>query len=47
MTPFAGKQASEKLIAFLASIERTTSVRDLTALLALDAGRSIDQAGAA
>ena len=34
MTPFASEQASEMLIAFLGSIELTTSVRNMTALLA-------------
>jgi 2-methylcitrate dehydratase len=45
MTPFAGKAASEKLIAFLASIDGATGVRDLTALLALDTSKNIDQVG--
>src|SRR5712671_968311 len=45
MTPFSGKQLSEQLIAFLASIEHAASVRNLTALLAFDASKKVDQAG--
>jgi 2-methylcitrate dehydratase len=46
MTPFAGKPACEKLVAFLASVEHTASVRDMTALLALDISKNIDRVGA-
>jgi 2-methylcitrate dehydratase len=46
MTPFAGKPTTEKLAAFLASIERADSVRELTALLAFDASASIERAAA-
>jgi 2-methylcitrate dehydratase len=46
MRPFAGDAATEKLVAFLASIERTANVRDLTALLAFDASAIIDRAAA-
>jgi 2-methylcitrate dehydratase len=47
MTPFSGQPACEKLIAFLASIERSSNVREFTGLLALDIGRTIDQVRAA
>jgi 2-methylcitrate dehydratase len=46
MRPFAGEPATEKLVAFLASIERSANVRDLTALLAFDASAIIDRAAA-
>ena len=42
MRPFAGKPACEKLVAFLDSIDRTSSVRDLAALLAFDVGADIN-----
>jgi 2-methylcitrate dehydratase len=46
MRPFAGDRATEKLVAFLGSIDRTASVRDLTALLAFDGGASVSRAAA-
>ncbi len=46
MRPFAGEAATEKLVTFLASVERTANVRDLTALLAFDASAMIDRAAA-
>jgi hypothetical protein len=38
MRLFAGDPATERLVAFLGSIDCTSSVRDLTALLAFDGG---------
>jgi 2-methylcitrate dehydratase len=42
VAPFAGAMHMEKLIALLFSIEQATSVRELTALLALDRASGID-----
>ena len=46
MRPFAGDPATEKLVAFLDSIDCTSSVRDLTALLAFDGGATINRTAA-
>jgi 2-methylcitrate dehydratase len=46
MRPFAGEAATEALVAFVASIERTLNVRELTALMAFDAGAVIERAAA-
>jgi 2-methylcitrate dehydratase len=46
LRPFAGEVATEKLVTFLASVERTANVRELTALLAFDASAMIERAAA-
>ena len=46
MQPFAGDPATEKLVAFLHSIDRMSSVRDLTTLLAFNVGAEITRTAA-
>jgi len=44
MRPFAGEPRTERLVAFLESMNRTSLVRYLTSLLAFDANTGINLA---